>query len=93
FSCATVIAGVCRRAGALPGFASLPGIRDPHCECLVNVFGYSVCRGPAECGYLVVQRELPAGRLAPEDQGRARLIPASAIAEYVTLLESEARAA
>jgi excisionase family DNA binding protein len=33
------------------------------------------------------------GRLRSVTEGRSRLIPASAIAEYVVLLESEARAA
>jgi excisionase family DNA binding protein len=33
------------------------------------------------------------GRLRSVTEGRSRLIPASAIAEYVILLESEARAA
>jgi excisionase family DNA binding protein len=41
----------------------------------------------------VLYEQLRSGRLRSVTQGRARLIPASAIAEYVALLESEARAA
>jgi excisionase family DNA binding protein len=41
----------------------------------------------------VIYEQIRAGRLRSVTQGRARLIPASAIAEYVALLESEARAA
>jgi excisionase family DNA binding protein len=38
----------------------------------------------------VIYEQIRAGRLRSVTQGRARLIPASAIAEYVALLESEA---
>jgi excisionase family DNA binding protein len=41
----------------------------------------------------VIYEQLRSGRLRSVTQGRSRLIPASAIAEYVVLLESEARAA
>jgi excisionase family DNA binding protein len=41
----------------------------------------------------VIYEQIRAGRLRSVTQGRARLIPASAITEYVELLESEARAA
>jgi excisionase family DNA binding protein len=41
----------------------------------------------------VIYEQLRSGRLRSVTQGRSRLIPASAIAEYVALLESEARAA
>lgn len=37
--------------------------------------------------------QLRAGRLRSVKQGRVRLIPATAIAEYVSLLEREAREA
>jgi excisionase family DNA binding protein len=39
----------------------------------------------------VIYEQIRSGRLRSVTQGRARLIPASAIAEYVALLESEAR--
>ena len=41
----------------------------------------------------VIYEQIRSGRLRSVTQGRTRLIPASAIAEYVALLESEARAA
>lgn len=41
----------------------------------------------------VIYEQIRSGRLRSVTQGRSRLIPASAIAEYVALLESEARAA
>ena len=44
-------------------------------------------------GRSVLYEQIRSGRLRSVTQGRSRLIPASAIAEYVALLESEARAA
>jgi excisionase family DNA binding protein len=41
----------------------------------------------------VIYELIRSGRLRSVTQGRARLIPASAITEYVALLESEAGAA
>ncbi len=41
----------------------------------------------------VIYEQIRSGRLRSVTQGRSRLIPASAIAEYVALLEDEARAA
>jgi excisionase family DNA binding protein len=41
----------------------------------------------------VIYEQLRAGRLRSVTRGRSRLIPASAIAEYVALLERESRAA
>lgn len=41
----------------------------------------------------VIYEQIRSGRLRSVTQGRSRLIPASAIAEYVALLETEARAA
>jgi excisionase family DNA binding protein len=41
----------------------------------------------------VIYELIRSGRLRSVTEGRSRLIPASAIAEYVALLESEARAA
>jgi excisionase family DNA binding protein len=41
----------------------------------------------------IIYELIRSGRLRSVTQGRSRLIPASAIAEYVALLESEARAA
>jgi excisionase family DNA binding protein len=41
----------------------------------------------------VIYEQIRSGRLRSVTQGRSRLIPASAIAEYVKLLESETRAA
>ncbi|MEU0557417.1 helix-turn-helix domain-containing protein [Dactylosporangium sp. NPDC006015] len=38
----------------------------------------------------VLYAQIRAGRLRTGQQGRTRLIPASAIAEYVSLLEDEA---
>jgi excisionase family DNA binding protein len=44
-------------------------------------------------GRSVIYEQIRSGRLRSVTQGRSRLIPASAIAEYIALLESEARAA
>jgi excisionase family DNA binding protein len=44
-------------------------------------------------GRSAIYEQIRSGRLRTVTQGRSRLIPASAIAEYVGLLESEARAA
>jgi excisionase family DNA binding protein len=44
-------------------------------------------------GRSVIYEQIRSGRLRSVTQGRSRLIPASAIAEYVKLLEGEARAA
>ena len=41
----------------------------------------------------VIYEQLRTGRLRSVKQGRARLIPASAITEYVSLLEREAQEA
>lgn len=41
----------------------------------------------------VIYELIRSGRLRSVTEGRSRLIPASAIAEYVALLEREARAA
>ena len=41
----------------------------------------------------VLYDEMRTGRLRSVTRGRSRLIPASAIADYVTLLERESRAA
>jgi excisionase family DNA binding protein len=41
----------------------------------------------------VIYKQIHDGRLRSVTQGRTRLIPASAIAEYVALLEREAEAA
>ena len=41
----------------------------------------------------VIYEQIRSGRLRSVTQGRARLIPASAIADYVALLETEAKAA
>ncbi len=41
----------------------------------------------------VIYEQIRSGRLRSVTQGRSRLIPVSAIAEYVALLEDEARAA
>jgi excisionase family DNA binding protein len=41
----------------------------------------------------VIYEQIRAGRLRSVTQGRARLIPASAIADYVALLERESQAA
>jgi excisionase family DNA binding protein len=40
-----------------------------------------------------IYEQIRSGRLRSVTQGRSRLIPASAIGEYVALLEGEARAA
>jgi excisionase family DNA binding protein len=40
-----------------------------------------------------IYEQIRSGRLRSVTQGRSRLIPASAIAEYVALLEREAREA
>ncbi|WP_433347611.1 helix-turn-helix domain-containing protein [Microtetraspora malaysiensis] len=39
----------------------------------------------------VIYEQLRSGRLRSVKQGRTRLIPASAITDYITLLEQEAR--
>ena len=44
-------------------------------------------------GRSVIYELMRSGRLRSVTEGRSRLIPASAITEYVALLESEARAA
>ena len=41
----------------------------------------------------VIYEQIRSGRLRSVTQGRARLIPASAIADYIALLEREANAA
>jgi excisionase family DNA binding protein len=41
----------------------------------------------------VIYEQLRAGRLRSVRQGRARLIPAAAIADYIALLEAEAQGA
>jgi excisionase family DNA binding protein len=41
----------------------------------------------------VLYEQIRSGRLRSVTQGRSRLIPASAIADYVALLEQEAKAA
>lgn len=41
----------------------------------------------------VIYEQIRSGRLRSVTQGRARLIPASAIAEYIALLEREAEVA
>ncbi|MEV7970356.1 helix-turn-helix domain-containing protein [Sphaerisporangium sp. NPDC088356] len=40
----------------------------------------------------VIYEQIRTGRLRSVTQGRTRLIPASAISEYIDLLEQEARA-
>jgi excisionase family DNA binding protein len=40
----------------------------------------------------VIYEQIRAGRLRSVTQGRTRLIPASAISDYIDLLEREARA-
>ncbi|GAA1519744.1 helix-turn-helix domain-containing protein [Sphaerisporangium rubeum] len=40
----------------------------------------------------VIYEQIRAGRLRSVTQGRTRLIPASAISDYIALLEQEARA-
>ena len=44
-------------------------------------------------GRTAIYEQIRSGRLRSVTQGRARLIPASAITEYVALLEREAKAA
>ena len=44
-------------------------------------------------GRSVIYEQIRSGRLRSVTQGRSRLIPASAIAEYIALLEREAKAA
>ena len=44
-------------------------------------------------GRSVIYEQIRLGRLLSVTQGRTRLIPASAIAEYIALLEREAKAA
>ena len=41
----------------------------------------------------VIYEQIRSGRLRSVTQGRTRLIPASAIADYIALLEREAQAA
>ena len=41
----------------------------------------------------VIYEQIRSGRLRSVTQGRARLIPASAITEYISLLEQEAKQA
>lgn len=41
----------------------------------------------------VIYEQIRSGRLRSVTQGRSRLIPASAIADYIALLEQEANAA
>jgi excisionase family DNA binding protein len=41
----------------------------------------------------VIYEQIRSGRLRSVTQGRARLIPASAIADYITLLEHESQVA
>jgi excisionase family DNA binding protein len=41
----------------------------------------------------VIYEQIRSGRLRSVTQGRSRLIPASAIADYIALLEHEAKAA
>ncbi|MFG1880264.1 helix-turn-helix domain-containing protein [Sphaerisporangium sp. NPDC049003] len=41
----------------------------------------------------VIYEQIRTGRLRSVTQGRTRLIPASAISDYIALLEQEARAA
>ena len=41
----------------------------------------------------VIYEQIRSGRLESVTQGRSRLIPASAIAEYIALLKREAKAA
>lgn len=44
-------------------------------------------------GRTAIYEQIRSGRLRSVTQGRTRLIPASAIAEYIALLEREAKAA
>ena len=44
-------------------------------------------------GRTAIYEQIRSGRLRSVTQGRTRLIPASAITEYVALLEREAKAA
>ena len=41
----------------------------------------------------VIYEQIRSGRLRSVTQGRSRLIPASAVADYIALLEQEAHAA
>jgi excisionase family DNA binding protein len=41
----------------------------------------------------VIYEQIRSGRLRSVTQGRARLIPAAAIADYITLLEHESQVA
>ncbi len=41
----------------------------------------------------VIYEQIRSGRLRSVTQGRSRLIPASAVADYIALLEQEANAA
>jgi len=44
-------------------------------------------------GRSAIYEQIRSGRLRSVTQGRSRLIPASAIADYIALLEQEAKAA
>jgi excisionase family DNA binding protein len=44
-------------------------------------------------GRSAIYEQIRSGRLGSVTQGRSRLIPASAIADYIALLEQEAKAA
>jgi excisionase family DNA binding protein len=44
-------------------------------------------------GRSAIYEQIRSGRLGSVTQGRSRLIPASAIADYIALLEREAKAA
>ena len=44
-------------------------------------------------GRTAIYEQIRSGRLRSVTEGRTRLIPASAIAEYIALLEREAKAA
>jgi excisionase family DNA binding protein len=44
-------------------------------------------------GRSLIYQQIRSGRLRSVTQGRTRLIPASAIADYIALLEREAKAA
>ena len=63
---------------------------------MTEVVGKQLYRVPDAMGLLSLSRSviyelIRSGRLGSVTQGRSRLIPASAIAEYIALLESEAR--
>lgn len=54
---------------------------------------YRVPEAMAVLSRSVIYEQMRLGRLRSVTQGRSRLIPASAITEYVALLEAEAEAA